>query len=48
MLKILPKKFNKSSKIIEPKNKTLFAILNYSKSLSKVKICEKKILVNLN
>jgi hypothetical protein len=47
MLKTLPQKSKKSNNL-EPKDKTLFALLNYSKSLNQVKICEKKNLLNLN
>jgi hypothetical protein len=47
MLKTLPQK-SKKNKNYEPKDKTLFAILNYSKSLVQLKICEKKQLLNVN
>jgi hypothetical protein len=47
MLKTLPQKSKKSSHL-EPKDQTLFAILNYSKSISKINLKQEKVLLNLN
>lgn len=47
MLKTLPQKSKKPS-AHSPSDKTIFALLNYSKSLTKLDLKEKKVLVSLN
>jgi len=48
MLKTLPKKQKNLTQLKFPKSETLFSILNYSKSLTKSVLNEKKVLINLN